>query len=152
MLIRAAAIALVASAGSVSALTLAQCERTTHNWHAGEARHTAYDDGRVAWAEWWSNEGVFVDYIVMACESGDFLKTRVVEEHISDRWFNRRAQARDIFARELASDFFSFQRLATALKGVGRDIEIATANAESCGCAAAYPALRGDKTGFELEE
>lgn len=151
-MIRYAIIALALSASPSAALTLSECERTTHNWHAGEARHIAYDGGRVSWAEWWSNEGVFVDYIVMACDSGDFLKTRVVEEHISDRWFNRRVQAREILARELGSAFFSFDRLATALKGVGRDVEIATASTESCGCAAAYPALRGAKTEFELEE
>ena len=150
-MIRSAFIALALSAGPGAALTLADCERRTH-WHAGEARHAAYDGARVAWAEWWSNEGVFVDYVVMACESGEFLKSRVVEENISDRWFNHRTQARAVLERELGSDFFSFERLASALKGVGRDIEIATADMESCGCAAAYPALRGTKTEFELEE
>ena len=151
-MIRAALIAFAVLASPLAALELERCDRTTHNTHAGTARHMDFDAGRVAWAEWWSNEGVFVDYVVMACESGDFLKTRVVEEHISDRWFNRRLQARAVLERELGSDFFSFQRLASALKGVGRDIEIATADMESCGCAAAYPALRGAKTEFELEQ
>jgi len=151
-LIRAAIIAMAVMTGPASALTLAACDRTTHNTHAGTARHMDVDQGRVAWAEWWSNEGVFVDYIVMACDSGDFLKTRVVEENISNRWFNRRTDARDILTRELGTAFFSFDRLAAALKGVGRDIEIASAEMESCGCAAAYPEMRGTKAKFELEQ
>ena len=73
---------------------------------------------------------------------------------ISNRWFDRREMVRDVIATQMAGApaLFSFQRLADALKGKGRDIEIATADMESCACAAVHPDLKGAKTGFELEE
>jgi len=51
-----------------------------------------------------------------------------------------------------APSLFSFARLADALKRDGRNIVIASAEAESCACAAVHPELRGSKIAFELEE
>ena len=146
--------ALVGFALPAQAVTLAECDRRPSNPFAGEARHEVFAGARVGWAEWWSNEGTFVDQVVMDCRSGEFLKTRMVEEHISNRWFDRRAMVREVIATQMAGApaLFSFQRLAEALKGKGRDIEIATAERESCACAAVHPDLKGAKTGFELEE
>lgn len=147
-------LALFALVGPASALTLEACDRTTHNAHAGEARAQAFDGGRVAWVEWWSNEGVYNDLVVMDCKTGDFLKARTLDEGISDRWFNRRADALDVLETQMAvaPSLFSFTRLAEALKDVGRNITLASATDESCACAAVHPELRGSKTAFELEE
>ena len=144
----------LALAFPASALTLEACNRTTHNAHAGEARHQVFDGGRVAWVDWWSNEGVYNDLVVMDCETGDFLKARTLDEGITDRWFNRRTQALEVLASHMkvAPSLFTFTGLADALKGNGRNIEIASATAESCACAAVHPELRGSKTAFELEE
>ncbi len=92
--------------------------------------------------------------VLMRCEDGQFLRTRTREERISDRWFDRRAEASRIIETELQSapSLFSFATLERSLKGVGRDIEIATAARETCACAAAYPELRGDKAPYEASE
>ena len=147
-------LAFFAFAAPASALTLDDCDRTTHNAHSGEARQQVFDGGRVSWVEWWSNEGVFTDLVVMDCKSGIFLKTRTLDEGITNRWFDRRAEAMNVLMVEMsgAPSLFSFDRLAAALKNVGENIRIASADTESCACAAAHPELLGSKTAFELEE
>ncbi len=128
-----------------------ECDRTTHISHGGETGHRDLGANRVGYAEWWSQEGVFTDLVVMNCATGEFLRTRVREERVSDRYFDRTDKAVSVIEQELAAapELFSFRRLADALDGTGRDIEIATSDAETCACAASYPELRGDKAPFE---
>ena len=147
-------LAMLAVSGPAAALSLDACDRATHNVNTGEARHQVYEAGWVSWIEWWSNEGLFLDLVVMDCDTGGFLKARTLEENISDRWLNNRAKAQEILETEMsaAPAFFSLDRLEAALTGVGRDIKIATVDMESCACAAGFPDLRGAKTAFELEE
>ena len=118
------------------------CERTTHPSHGGEAEHRDLGAGRVGYVEWWSQEGVYTDIVIADCNDGTFLRTRAREERISARPpFDRTRKVRKIIEIELSASpsLFSFERLAGALKGVGRDIEIARLEVEPCACAAAYP-------------
>ena len=134
------------------ALTLAECERTIYVSHGGESDHRDLGAGRVAYVEWWSQEGVYNDVVLAHCESGKFLRTRVREERISERGpFDASQKAAKIIEVELTASpaLFSFERLADALKGTGRDIEIAQLESEPCACAAQYPELRGSKSPFE---
>ena len=154
-MIRAGVIGFAFCASPVSALTLADCERVTHVSHGGEAAHQDFGDARVGWIDWWSQEGVYIDITVANCKTGEFLKTRVREERVSVRApFDRRDAVERIIATEMsgAAALFSFTRLAAAIHPKGRDIEIARMAAESCGCAAAYPDLRGDKVPYEASE
>ena len=147
-------LACLALATPSVALTLDECARTTHISHGGETGHGDIGDGRVRYVEWWSQEGVYTDVIVMDCETGRFLETRTQEERIAERFFDRRNEASAIFERELraAPALFSFERLAGAMFGVGQDIVIAETATETCACAALYPQLRGDKTPYEVAE
>jgi len=154
-LIRALVISLGLLAAPASALTLAECERVTHISHGGMAGHVDFGAGRVGWADWWSQEGVFTDLTVADCRSGEFLKTRVREAWMSDRTpFDRTDAVRDIIETEMAvaPALFSFERLRNAIHPKGRDIEVAVLDAEPCACAAAYPELRGEKAPYEATE
>ena len=148
-------LAALAVAAPVHALTLAECNRTTHISHGGETAHQDFGAGRVGWIEWWSQEGVYNDFYIADCESGQHLKTRAREERMSTRApFDRTKAVQSVINTEMASapQLFSFERLATALKTKGRDIEIAILTDEPCACAAAYPELRGLKTPYEATE
>lgn len=147
-----AAIAL-ACALPAGAITLDQCNRTTHVSHGGEGVHMDLGAGRVLYGEWWSQEGVYVDVVVAHCGTGEFLKARTREEGISDRApFDRTEKALGIIETEVngAAELFSLKRLANALKNTGEDIELATLASEPCACAALYPDLRDDRTPFVL--
>lgn len=147
------AVALVVSASRSEAVTLEECNRTTHVSHGGEGGHMDLGAGRVLYGEWWSQEGVYVDVIVAHCGTGEFLRTRTREERISDRSaFDRTEKALGIIEQELgaAPELFSFKRLAQALDRTGEDIVIDALQSEPCACAAAYPDLRGAKTPFAL--
>ena len=142
---------LMACALPAHALELGQCERTTHISHGGEADHRDLGHGRVAYAEWWSQEGVFRDLIVADCKAGERLMLRTQEDRIGRRPpFDRRAKAASILARELqvSPSLFSLDRLAGALKGAGRDISVDEMIEEPCACAALYPEYRGDRAAF----
>mgnify|MGYP001802048455 CR=1 FL=1 len=145
-MIRALAyVVAVAVASPVSALSLDECDRTTHVSHGGESGHRDMGAGRVGYIEWWSQEGVYTDFIVADCASGKFLKTRAREERMSERApFDRTDDVVKIIEREFAASpsLFSFERLASGLKRTGRDIEVATLTHEPCACAAVYPELR----------
>ncbi|MDD9922047.1 MAG: hypothetical protein OXQ92_07180 [Boseongicola sp.] len=148
-------IALLCAAGQVSALTLAECERTTHISHGGEAGHRDFGGGRVGYGEWWSQEGVFTDIVIADCKTGEFLRTRAREEHMRERPpFDRTADVIEIIETQMSVSpaLFSFQRLHDALKNVGRDIELAEFQAEPCACAAVYPELLGEKHPFERDQ
>jgi hypothetical protein len=134
------------------AVTLAECDRTIYVSHGGESDHRDLGAGRVSYVEWWSQEGVYKDVVIAHCDSGKFLKTRVREERISERApFDVSKKAAGIIEVELTASpsLFSLERLADALKGTGRDIEVSLLEAEPCACAAQYPELRGSKTPFE---
>ena len=149
------ALALSAVAGPALALSLAECDRTTHISHGGETGHVDFGEGRVGYAAWWSQEGVSRDLIVVDCASGRFLTVRTHEERINDRLIpDRTRKARGIIAEELmgSAALFSFERLADRLEPVGEDIEIASLDTEPCACAALYPELRGAKTAFEVSQ
>lgn len=153
-MIRLAAI-LAILASPVSALTLADCKRVTHVSHGGVAGHVDFGAGRVGWVDWWSQEGVFTDFTVADCKTGEFLRTRMREERMSQRPpFNRTRAVREIIEREMkaAPALFSFTRLRDAIHPKGKDIEVAVLDAEPCACAAAYPDLRGEKTPYEVSE
>ncbi|MEM6824191.1 MAG: hypothetical protein AAF566_03690 [Pseudomonadota bacterium] len=148
----AAALSIFALATQAAALSLEDCDRTTHISHGGETDHVDYGEGRVGYAEWWSQEGVSRDLVVVECASGRSLRVRTHEERITDRLIpDRTRKASGIISEELrgSAALFSFERLATRLKPVGEDIEIAALTAEPCGCAALYPGLRGEKSAFE---
>lgn len=148
-------LAASAFAAPVNALSLAECTRTTHISHGGEAAHRDLGEGRVAWESWWSQEGVYLDLHVADCGTGEHLTTRAREERMSERApFDRTEAVRAALETELAAapSLFSFERLANALKTKGRDTEIAALAEEPCACAAAYPELRGTKTPYEATE
>lgn len=152
-MIRATAISLALVAPpAATALELEACDRTTHVSHGGEAGHRDLGAGRVAWAEWWSQEGVYLDYHVADCASGQALSTRVREERIKDRVFDRSEAGLKIIDRHTRRDaaLFSLRDLAADLKHTGEDITIRKMQADPCACAALYPDLQGARTPFEL--
>ncbi len=147
------ALLLFGLAAPASALTLAECDRTTHVSHGGETGHRDLGHGRVAYAEWWSQEGVFLDLIIADCGTGQALSARTREERISERPpFDRTGKALKIIEDHLAASpaLFSLTRLAGALERTGKDIEVAAMTDEPCACAALYPRLQGARAPFEL--
>ncbi|MDJ0824881.1 MAG: hypothetical protein QNJ16_05195 [Rhodobacter sp.] len=150
------AIGLTAALGAgvavpASGLTLTDCDRTTHISHGGETGHRDLGAGRVAYAEWWSQEGVYLDIVVADCGTGEKLMARTREERISERPpFDRTDKAVRILDQQLSvsPSLFSLTRLAGALQGTGKDIEIAAMAAEPCACAALYPGLQVDRAPF----
>ena len=104
-MIRAAAyLAALIVASPAAALTLADCERTTHISHAGEAGHRDFGAGRVGYGEWWSQEGTYLDLVVADCKTDAMLRTRVQEERISARApFDRTDDAVAVIEREMAA-------------------------------------------------
>ncbi|MBT8475461.1 MAG: hypothetical protein KJO78_08310, partial [Alphaproteobacteria bacterium] len=147
-----AALALCLAAGASQALSPEACDRTIYVSHGGETAHRDLGAGRVSFIEWWSQEGVYTDFVVMDCASGVFLRTRAHEERVRDRHFDRTDAVARIIEREVAASpaLFSFDRLGRALEGTGRDIERSVSMTETCACAAFYPERRGDKTAFAL--
>ena len=140
-------------AGQGHALTLADCKRTTHPSHGGEIRHADLGEGRVMWIDWWSLEGTAKGYSLVECASGEMLKFRSAEENMGRRAaFDRTDDALEVLERHQsgARVFATFERIAADLEFIARDIAITVETAENCACAAAYPALRGDKTEFML--
>ena len=147
--------ALMAFAAPAAALSLADCDRTTHISHAGESDHRDLGAGRVAYVEWWSQEGVYDDIVLVNCATATALTTRVREARMSERAeFDMTRKALGLIEVELTASpaLFSFDRLAQNLKGTGRDTKIATLTEEPCACAALYPDLRGEMTPFERDQ
>ncbi|WP_299148631.1 hypothetical protein [uncultured Tateyamaria sp.] len=136
-----------------AALTLAQCDRTTHISHGGEADHVDLGQGRVMWRDWWSQEGTATSFTLVDCTPGTALSFRSQEENMGTRLpFNRTERALAVIAQheQGARAFATFPRIAQDLDGIARDITIATLRAEPCACAALYPEARGEKTEFKL--
>ena len=137
------------------ALSLAECDRTTHISHGGEADHVDLGEGRVMWRDWWSQEGTATSFTLVDCAPGTALMFRTQEENMGDRLpFDRTEKALVVIDRHEsgARIFATFDRMAADLKGIARDIEIKTLNAEPCACSALYPETRGDKTVFVRED
>jgi len=151
----AAIISFVATlvASQASALTLADCKRTTHPSHGGEIFHQDLGEGRVMWTDWWSMEGTAKGFALVECASGEMLRLRSAEDNMGRRTaFDRTDDTLDVLARHQsgARAFATFERIAADLEFIARDIAITVETTETCACAAAYPALRGDKTEFML--
>ena len=140
-------------AGQASALTLPECTRTTHISHGGESMHRDMGEGRVAWLDWWSQEGTAHRIYLVECASGEALHLLTAEERMNDRLpFRKTEKAERILIEQHkgARVFATLPRIAAAMKGTARDIDIFTLAEEPCACAALYADLRGDKTPFEL--
>jgi len=105
------------------------------------------------WLDWWSQEGTAKGISMVECASGEALKFRMAEENMGRRAaFDRTDDALDVLERHQSGDrvFATFERIAADLEFIARDIELVTVANETCACAAAYPALRGEKTEFQL--
>jgi len=139
----------------VSALTLADCTRTTHISHGGEAFHRDLGEGRVAWLDWWSQEGMAHDVMIVDCAPGDALRARTAEENMGPRApFHNTEDAVKIIddQHKAARVFATLPRIAAALKKDAKDITLSTLKAEPCACAVLYPDARADKTKFTLTD
>ena len=148
----AASFAVLLGTGA-HALTLADCTRTTHISHGGQADHMDLGEGRVIWREWWSQEGTATTFVLMDCGSGEVLSARAAEENMGRRTaFDRTDDVMAVLDRHQsgARGFATFARIADDLDNVARDVMVTTQMQESCACAAAYPELRGDKMEFAL--
>ncbi|MEO0632551.1 MAG: hypothetical protein AAFY52_00275 [Pseudomonadota bacterium] len=148
-----AACVSVAFALPANALTLADCDRTTHISHGGEIGHRDLGEGRVAWLDWWSQEGSAKWIVIVDCGPGQVLRFQTAEENMGRRLpFDKTAQATAILERHQsgARAFATFDRMAADLDPIARDIEITTLKTEPCACAALYPEARGDKDAFDL--
>lgn len=151
-MVRIFAISLMLANPAV-ALSLAECDRTTHISHGGEADHVDLGEGRVMWRDWWSQEGTATSFSVVDCAPGTALTFRTAEENMGDRLpFDRTEKALAVIDRHEsgARAFATFDRIAADLDGIARDISITTLDAEPCACAALYPAARGEKAAFLL--
>ena len=147
------AIAAALLGGEAVALTLTECDRTTHISHGGEADHRDLGEGRVMWRDWWSQEGTATSFTLVECMPGTALSFRTQEENMGTRLpFDKTNKALAILERHEngARAFATFERIAADLKGTARDITITALDAEPCACAALYPEARGDKTEFML--
>lgn len=139
--------------GEAVALSLTDCDRTTHISHGGEADHVDLGQGRVMWRDWWSQEGTATSFVLVDCAPGAALTFRTAEENMGNRLpFDRTEKALAVIQRHESGDraFATFARMAADLDGIARDIEITTLTQEPCACAALYPEARGDKTAFKL--
>jgi len=146
--------AIVATLGGEAvALTLTDCDRTTHISHGGETAHVDLGMGRVMWRDWWSQEGTATSFTLVDCAPGMALRFRTQEENMGARLpFDRTEKALAVIDTHEAGAraFATFDRMAADLDGIARDIEITTLDAEPCACAVLYPDARGDKTEFML--
>ncbi|MEL7262241.1 MAG: hypothetical protein AAGK69_12745 [Pseudomonadota bacterium] len=141
-------------AGTAQALTLNDCDRTTHISHGGEADHRDLGEGRVMWRDWWSQEGTATSFTLVDCAPGTALTFRTQEENMGARLpFDKTDKALAVLERHQngARAFATFERIAADLDGIARDVEITTLDAEPCACAALYPEARDEKSVFELE-
>lgn len=143
---------LALMAGQAQATVLAHCERITHVAHGGQSGHSDLGEGRVIWLDWWNQEGIAEDLVLVECASGDALRFRTVEENMNRRLPLRKTdEAMRIVATEhkAARVFATLPRIAAAVEGVARDVTLfSLASHETCACSALYPELRGDKLPF----
>lgn len=157
MIRRSAYLAAVVAmlGGEAVALSLTDCDRTTHVSHGGETAHVDLDEGRVMWRDWWSQEGTATSFTLVDCAPGVALTFRTQEENMGNRLpFDRTDAALAVIDRHEsgARAFATFDRMVADLDGIARDIQITTLDAEPCACAALYADARGDKMAFALTE
>jgi len=140
-------------AGSAVGLTLADCTRTTHISHGGEADHMDLGEGRVMWRDWWSQEGTATGFAIVDCASGEALTFRTQEENMNARLpFDRTAKALRVVtdAHQGSRVFASLTQVAMKIDPIARDTRLTTLQTEPCACAALYPDMQGAKTAFDL--
>ncbi|WP_179378471.1 hypothetical protein [Jannaschia marina] len=139
-------------AAPASALTLAECERTTHISHGGEADHMDHGDGWVSWTGWWEQEGSYAELHVAQCRDHRLAVSRLKEERIADRTFDRRRAGGEVFERHMrrSTPLRAIDELAEQLTAAGGETRLGPLLDEPCACAAAYPGARGDLPPFEL--
>ena len=129
------------------------CDRITHPAHGGVSMHQDFGNGKIAWVEWWSQEGVYKNVWLADCRTGIAIDLRTHEDQISERHIVDKTEAvLDKIARqaEAAPAFFTIDRVAQLIRRDGKDMHIQQYADEFCGCAAAYPELLGDKTPHEV--
>lgn len=144
---------MVLGAGQAGAVVLADCTRTTHVSHGGEALHRDMGDGRVMWLDWWSQEGTAKRFVLVDCASGEMLNALTAEENMNRRApFDKSEKALRVIETEhkAARIFATLPRVAQALEGTARDIALSVLDTEPCACAALYADLRGEKAPFQL--
>ena len=64
------AIAAALLGGEAVALTLTECDRTTHISHGGEAEHRDLGEGRVTWRGGGSQDGTAKSFALVASAPG----------------------------------------------------------------------------------
>ncbi len=144
--------ALIGTSGA-QALTLAECTRVTHVSHGGEAGHRDLGQGVVAWANWWSQEGVQETLVLADCRAGEMLSVVTRSENMNRALpFDRTDRAVDAIDSMSASPVMrGFAQIAQRLEGMHLAPEITALTTEPCACAVLYPALRGDRPAFEMD-
>ncbi len=146
-------VAVFLAAQPAQALSLAECTRTTHISHGGEAQHRDMGAGRVMWLDWWSQEGTAKTLVLSDCAGGETLRLRTQEENMGTRLpFDRTDKALKAIEEAHQADrvFATLPRVAEAVDKNARDAELSRTTHEFCACAALYADLRGDKTPFVL--
>jgi hypothetical protein len=145
--------AALIGASAAGALTLADCARVTHISHGGEAAHRDLGDGVVAWANWWSQEGVQETLLLADCREGQMLSVVTRSENMNRALpFDRTDRAASAIETMSASPVMrGFAQIAERLEGMHLAPALAALTTEPCACAAAYPAARGDRPAFEME-
>lgn len=142
--------------GPVQALELSQCTRITNPSHGGQSDHTDLGAGRVMWHDWWSLEGTATNVVLEDCATGRRLDVRTAETnmHPTRTAFDRTVAALEVIElhESGARVFATFERIATDLGRIGRDISVSDHTKESCACAALYPEEQGERTPFILLE
>ncbi|QDC09420.1 hypothetical protein FHY55_09245 [Oceanicola sp. D3] len=153
--------ALATSAGPVAALTLEQCNRqlgTVGSYHA--SRHALVGTG-------------IVSHVVETCVGGDCTRAVVVTACASGKQINarsaceeetrgfcagktRKLSQRDRVQQELKrvvddKRSYSFDDMALRIGRKSLGASVGAARKETCGCAAAFPAMRNGKKRFRME-
>ncbi len=141
---RVAVVAIALAGAPAAAMTGSECARD-YAWSASETGHTDLEAGLVMWTSSWSAEGVYDDFVVVDCASGQGLVARARAERITqDPPFDRRRQASASIARTTAPKsrpFFRFETLQRDLDAHRVPNRQIALSSEPCACATYYPGL-----------
>lgn len=145
--------AALIGAGGAQALALAECTRVTHVSHGGEAGHRDLGEGVVAWANWWSQEGVQETLVLADCHAGKMLSVVTRSENMNREVpFDRTERAVEAIETMSASPVMrGFAQISERLEGMHLAPETTALTTEPCACAALYPDARGDRPAFEMD-
>ena len=149
-----ALISILALSATQAFAALDECNRVTAASHGGERAYQDMGRGKVLWVEWWSQEGVYDTVWLADCRTGIALDLRTHEERITDRVIpDQTEHVLETVRRqaETAPAFFTIERVAQLIRRDGRGLHIQQYSDEFCGCAQAYPEMRGDKEPFGFE-